>query len=444
MPSSSRPTTRWWYDLPDLADAPPGPALSPPLLAEEREHGVTRDVAWAYAEAMPALLGPDPRVDLWPLAFRRGAMRAVALKRPVELAGLYHVQTSSPEVCRVMGARVPNFSVRGEACVQALLRHGSAVREVLVGHCVPFPVDAPFLLRFADVGRDGLASRWYASFIADRFMPIVRLDLSVWLCWDRDHARPCLVKGHDTVLEGRWGPRDVVPDPDPPPWAEPAAQTLGGDGWAATMLDNFRRSSSSAVVNGARGWCRLHTDSEGQYHDALRTAWLTDAPLQAVTGRDAHGTLASVRFDGELARYTWLGWERVLRLRRGRLEQLTTDHDLRDAALRGDPRYPPELLDRLDDLPDVVVRALPGHLPDEGCCRLDPGDRFVLIDKHSQRTLEREAGGPEALARRLHSGPPRAVARWAREILVHTGDEQPVVIIDAGAVISTHPPTPHG
>lgn len=266
MPSLLRPTARWWYDLPDLADAPLGPALSEALIAEEAEHGVTLDVAWAYAEAMPALLGPDPMVGLWPLAFRRGAMRAVALMEPVELGGLYHVQTESPEVCRVMGARVPSFSVQEKECVEALIRHGSAVREVVVNYSPPFEVDAPFRLTFAG----GMEARWFKPTLAEHFLPILRLDLSVWLCWDRDLARPCIVKERDTVVEGRWGPRDVAPEAEAPPWAEPHAQTVGGDGWAASLLHQPGRAGTSVVV-GARGWCRMHADGGGLARSAHGT-----------------------------------------------------------------------------------------------------------------------------------------------------------------------------
>lgn len=94
------------------------------------------------------------------------------------------------------------------------------------------------------------------------------------------------------------------------------------------------------------------------------------------------------------------------------------------------------------EAPDVVVRSLPTDPPDEQTYRVEPGDRFILIDKGSQETLEREAGGHEALALRLQGDPPRYIARWMREVLVHTADEQPVVIVDAGASVTTRPPRP--
>jgi hypothetical protein len=416
---------------------PAGPALSEGLLAEEAEHGVTIDVAWAYADAMPALLGSDPMVDLSPLAFGRGALRAAAMQTPVELDGLVHVQTRSPEVCRRLGSRVPSFAVRGEECVQALLDHGSAVREVVATHCVPLAVDAPFRLTFPPA-LDFLATRWFESRLAEHLMPIVRLDLEVWLCWDRDLARPCVVKGYDTVIEGRWGPRDVVPEDDPPPWAESDAQTIGGQRWAATMLHNHRRGGSSIMADRVHGWCRLHVDAENGYHDALRAARHAGLPLQAVTGtRNDVGWLAELRVDRASACFGWLGFERVLRLRNGQLEQLTTDHDLRYDALHGGAVVSPEVLARTTDFPDVATRALPTHAPDEAACDVAPGDRFVLVDKSSQHLLERAAGGHEAFAKRIREGSTREVARWMRHVVIHLDREQPVVIVDADASITS-------
>lgn len=441
MPDFLRPTARWWYDLPDLGGAPPGPALSEALLAEEARHGVTRDVAWAYADAMPALLGPDPMVDLWPLAFGRGAMRAAALKEPVDLDGLVHVQTASPEVCRQMGARVPSFSVRGEECVEALLRHGTAVRKVMASHCVPFEASAPFELTF-ESGAHGVPTPWFQSYLAEQFLPIVRLDLSVWLCWDRDLRRPCVVEGHDTIIEGRWGPRDAAPEAEPPPWAEADADTLHGEGWAATMLHNHRRTGASMMADPALGWCRLAA-AEEPYHAALREAWRAGRPLRDVEERTAQlGALASLRFEGTTARFAWLGLDRVLRLRRGEMAQLTTDHDILFSARRGEIALAPEQIEQASKYPNIVTRALPRDAPEEGSCPVEPGDRFVLVEKLAQGHLERAAGGREAFVRRLGEGPPHRVARWIRDVLIHVEREQPVVIVDAGATMELRAPRP--
>lgn len=441
-PSFLYPTARWWFELPDVSGLPAGPALSPALLVEEAEHGVTTDVAWAYAQAIPELLGEHATTDLLPLAFGCGALRAAALKTPVELDGLVHVQTGSPEVCRHMGARVSSFAVRGEECVEALLEHGTAVREVVATHCVPFDVEAPFRLVFPRAV-DLAATRWFEWILAEHFMPIVRLDLDVWLCWDRDLARACVVNGHDTVVDGRWGPRDVAPEADPPPWAEPETRRIGGERWATTMIHNHRRGGASMLADGARGWCRLHVDAENAYHEALRSAWHEGRSLREVKGMQSESaTLAALRFERSTARFEWLGFERVLRARDGDVEQLTRDHDLRYDAAHGGSLASPELLAQLTELPDVVTRALPAHAPSEGTCNVAPGDRFLLIDDRSQRALERAAGGRGAFAKRVGDGSPRQVARWMRHVLMDAYQEQPVVIVDADAKVTSSPASP--
>lgn len=438
MPSLRPPTTRWWYALPALADEPLGPALSEALLAEEAEHGLTRDVAWAYAEAMPAMLGPDPMVDVRPLACRRGAIRAAVVNEPVMLDGLHHVQTASPEVCRALGARVPSFLVDGRACLEALLEHGSVAREVVVIRCVPFEVSAPFRITF------GSLSEAFQIGLAEHFLPIARLDVpdaSAWLCWDRDLARACVVKGYDTVVEGRWGPRGVAPEAAPPPWAEPGAEMVG-EGWAATLLHNHVRGGPKAVaVDPAQGFCLLEVEGEDAYLDALRAAWRAGTPLCEAKGPGSpHAELSSLRFEGDEARFAWVGLERVLRLRGEQLEQLTTDHDLRDSVRRGDHTIPPEMLDQLPA--NVATRGLPTHAPDEGSCRVEPGDRFVLVASSVQEHLEREAGGREAWQRRLGEGSPAEVARWMREAMLRGDRAYPVVVADAGARVAARSTAP--
>jgi hypothetical protein len=437
----TRAVARFWFDLPDLGDMAPGPALSRALLAEEARHGVTRDVAWAYAEAMPSLLGRDPMVNLLPLAFSRGALRAVALETPVDLDGLYHVQTRSPEVCREMGSRVPSFSVRDEACLRALIEHGTAVRKV-VADCAPFEIAAPFEITFFRNSPDAVTHRWFRSYLAAHLMPIARLDLDVWLCWDRDFDRACVVKGHDQIIAGRWGPRDVMPEPQPPPWAEPEARTIGGERWAATMCDDHRRGGSAIVADPARGWCLLHADVDERYRMALCSAWLEGRALQGVsTEASQWATLAELRIEGTTAYFAWLGHRRVLRLRRDALDQLTTDHDLRYLARIGELPMPDEMLPQLAGFRTITTRALPKDSPETGSCDVEPDDRFVLIDDGSQQLLEHAAGGRDAFIARLRHGDARVVARWMRHALEHTETERPVVVIDADAVITSRAST---
>ena len=434
---TSKPRAFWPYELPREAGEVAGPALSPALLAEETEHGVTRDVAWAYAEAMPQLIEASQMGGVLPLAFHRGALRAVALTNPIDVSSLWHVQTKSPEVCRAMGPHVPSFSVQGRDCLDALLQHGTGVREVVVTHCPPFAVEAPFRVQFAD-------TRWVEAFVAEHFLPVVALDLSVWLCWDRDLHAPCIVQDHDTVVAGRWGPRDVVPEAAPPPWAEPSARTVDGAGWAASMLDNRRRRSRRVVAaDPAAGWFINQVDDSDLYLDALLAAWRSGAPLHQVATTSHGGSGVHLRFERGAARFAWLGLERVLRVRGPALEQLTTDHtlarDLREHALQ----LPAEQAGDLSRFSNVVTRTLPQSPLEEASCAVEPGDRFVLLDMTAQQHLERAAGGPELLAQRLSQGTPHVATQWAREVLLRAADARPVVVIDEGATVAMrHLPAP--
>lgn len=401
---AERPRAPSLYALPPWPEEPLGSALSPALLAEEAAYGLTRDVAWAYAEAIPALVGGDPGVDVIPLAFRRGAIRAAIVEAPVVVPGLYHAETTSPAVAEALRGVVPS---------------------VVVDRASP------------------TAACWaFQRPVARRFLPVVPLDFDVWLCWDRTEARACVVQGFSTIVEGRWGPRRVAPESSPPPWAE-ADAAWGGHGWAASLLDNRSdRTPKCVSLDPARGFLYLAADAErgSDYPARVAAAWragpTSTGALDGPTSTTASAVCAALRFVDGHAELAWIGDGRVLRLRGDRLERLTRDHDIADALARGDlvlERCPPEAL-------RALVRTLPSHAPETCRVAVAPGDRFVLLDAAGHAFLEARLGGHDAL-RRFLRGPtstaaPAAIAAALRDAVAGVPNAYPVVIIDADAVIA--------
>src|SRR5690554_3390725 len=104
-------TSRWIYR--STRDRAPGPALSAALLAQEAKYGPTEQVCWAYAEALPELLGDGLDADVVPLGFWRGHLTAAKIESPVYIPGLEYLQTSSPEVARLYAPEVARFKVAG-------------------------------------------------------------------------------------------------------------------------------------------------------------------------------------------------------------------------------------------------------------------------------------------------------------------------------------------
>jgi hypothetical protein len=394
-----RPRAPSLYALPPWPEEPLGSALSPALLAEEAAYGLTHDVAWAYAEAIPALVGGDPGVDVIPLAFRRGAIRAALVEAPVVVPGLYHAETTSPAVAEALRDVVPS---------------------VVVSRASP------------------TAACWaFQRPVARRFLPVVPLDFDVWLCWDRKEARACVVQGFSTIVEGRWGPRGVAPEAAPPPWAEPDA-AWGGHGWAASLLDNRSdRTPKRVFLDPARGFLYLAADAErgSDYPARVAAAWRAGAGLDGPTSTSASAVCAALRFVDGHAELAWIGDGRVLRLRGERLERLTRDHDIADALARGDlvlERCPPEAL-------RALVRTLPSHAPETCRVAVAPGDRFVLLDAAGHEFLEARLGGHDALRRFLRgstsTAAPAQIAAALRDAVAGVPNAYPVVIIDAAASV---------
>ncbi len=413
-----------------------GPALTDALLERERQHGMTTDVAWAYAEALPLLLPDLVSTSVVPMAFGRGGLRAALVPEPVSLPGVVHVQTESPEVCAVLGPDVRSVYARGRPCLERLIAQGRGVRRVFVRGCEPFEVEAPFEVTFVDDPRRG-PYRWFEPpRVLEYFVPVVRLDREVWLCWDRDLRRACIVRIPDTIIEGRHGPRDVAPEAEPPPWADPVAHEARGRGWAGTGIFDGHRSLTSMRAGPGCRWLCLDSFEDGVYHRALEQAWRAREDMRGVEPPgQCMATYVSLELDEARARFHWIGNHRVLRIREHGVERLTADHDLRSALIAEGKEVTEEMEARLETMGNFITRALPKHEADEGACALEAGDRFVLLDATGQDCLTRAAGGPSGFARRMASGSVRDVARWARGALDEAQVCKTVVVVDADAQV---------
>ncbi len=422
-------TTTWRVRLPEDATIS-GPALTPALREVEATQGLTAQVLWAYARAMPALLGEALMEEVQPLGFARGALVAIATEVPVHLPDVRYVQTRSVEVCRALGGQVSHFHVQGRACVEALIEHGVAVKQVWARHCEPLDTPTPFALTYLDFND---APPWWGA--PGHMLQLARLGDEVWLCWDRDLKRAVVMDNDQGALIGAHGPEDVVPWTHAPAWASAQALAMRGSGWAATRAGDGSRSGSADGVVTARGrrWLLLHT-SRDTPRDALIEAWHAGEDLRGVLS-DPHQlvTCAELTLDEGIARFRWVGFHRVLLVRGERVEQLTTDHDLRWHLEREGSPLTPEAEAALANYTHILGATLHSHDMEEGRCALRAGDRLILIEREAHDALRQAAGG--ALGARLAQGSPKQVARWAREALGERGVRSwaPVVIVDADA-----------
>ncbi len=82
---------------------------------------------------------------------------------------------------------------------------------------------------------------------------------------------------------------------------------------------------------------------------------------------------------GDLMHIAHVGDSRCYRIRKGKLEQLTSDHSLVNEALALDPNMSPEDLARLPS--NIITRALgmdPAVDVDVATCEIEPDDTFLL------------------------------------------------------------------
>lgn len=432
------PTLSWLISLP-LADLPIGPALTPEQREMEERIGVTHEILWAYADAMPALLGEAIMEDVQPLGFGRGALVAIAIESPVRLPHVRFIQTSSVDVCRELGSFVREFHIKGRACLDVLLQYGSAVKKVWVRDCAAFDVKAPFEVTFLEVMND--KPHWQIRYGNDHLLRLAVIDESAWLCWDRDEHRPIIDIDHKPV-EGRFGPRDIVPEKQPPPWEIREAWALGGTGWAATMLDARRSQMEDQVVATAdRRFLVLHSFPSYPGHQALVQAWQEKKPLRpALEGKNTYSGGAALELGDHEARFYWVGLHRVLRIRNGAIEQLTTDHTLLWQLQQNNTEIPAAEMEALaTQYKNVVATSLGTHDFTEGTCNVQPNDRFVLLESRMHEKLQEAA--PNDLAAKLSLPDIREVAHWARNA---TREEDgtirhPALFVDAHANVTIAP-----
>ena len=423
--------SRWRYT--STREGAPGPALSEALLAEEAKYGPTQDVCWAYAEALPELLGEALDAEVVPLGFWRGNLTAAKIESPVHVAGLEYVQTSSPEVAHLYAAEVPRFKVLGRPAVEALVDARGAVRLVEVAWSDPFEIEAPFELHFLQRRLD-THPRWFGSFPNSEFLiPVAQLDFDVWLCWDRDLRRPRVVRDGIDFIEGRHGPRDVVPEAGLPPWAAKDTREHHGRGWAATSACIPGRSAACLETDAQR-WLTL--SSQECDPAALLQAWREQRPMGPELQADHNemATFATLAIHGSTASYEWIGLERVLRVRDGQVEQLTMDHNLLwMSAQQGTQFSAEELAMMLENrLRYVVTNNLPQGEPERGACDVRPGDRFVMVHARTCDEL-RATVGDGRFAERLSRGTAREVAAWVRGELLRSTEREVVVVIGMAA-----------
>jgi len=438
IPMTYEPTLAWHVSLP-LTDLPIGPALTAEQREIEERIGVTREILWAYAEAMPQLLGEFIMEDIQPLGFGRGALVAIATETPVRLPHVRFVQTSSVDVCHEMGSFVREFHVKGQACLDALIQSGSAVRKVWVRDCRAFEVHAPFEVEFLEIGTD--TPFWQIRFGNDHLLRLAVIDEDAWLCWDRDERHPVIDVDHKPV-PGRFGPRDVAPENAPPPWASPAAWALGGTGWAATMLHRYSSQTEDQVfATPDKRFLLVHSFPGYPGHDAIVRAWREKVPMRPfLEGTNTRSVGAGLDLYEREARFYWVGLHRVLRIRNGRIEQLTTDHDLSWQLSRSDPGLFASFdQSQLAQYKNVVVTSIGSHDWAEGTCDLLPKDRLVLLDARAHERLLEVA--PQNLAARLSAGTVRDAANWAACALRQEDGTMryPALFVDANATVTIAP-----
>lgn len=186
-----------------------GPGLSADLIEVEQSSGLTEAVAWSYATRLPSMLGLSPTAMLpyvVPLFASRGVLLAARLESPLEIPSLMFVQTSSVEVCEALGAQVPIFSIRDEACLRALCESGSAVQTVY-WHGASLPDDLARSQAFEIIAQDQRSSIWCDVAKIDRaFIPMFRWGKQRWLCWDRDNKCAALVEGYRDLVREPFAP----------------------------------------------------------------------------------------------------------------------------------------------------------------------------------------------------------------------------------------------
>lgn len=432
------PTLSWHVSLP-LEDLPIGPALTAEQREIEERIGVTHEILWAYADAMPQLLGEAIMEDVQPLGFGRGALVAIAIETPIRLPHVRFIQTSSVDVCRELGSFVPEFHIKGRECLDALVQHGSGVKKVWVRDCPAFEVKAPFDVVFLSVVEQ--TPYWRMRYGLDHLLRIAVIDEYAWVCWDRDERRAVVDVDHNEV-RSRYGPRDVAPEKHPPPWAQTESWALGGKGWAATMLDRRGSQTEDQIfATPDRRFLLVHSFPAYPGHDALVKAWREKKPLRAaLEGTKTWSVGADLELSKDEARFHWVGLHRVLRIRNRQIKQLTTDHTLHWQMSQTNPEFiGSEMEAQVAQYKNVIVTSIDTHEMAEGTCDVIPGDRFVLLNSSAHEKLLAKA--PDDLGAKLSLPNVRDVANWTIQALREDDGtmRHPALFVDSDAVVTIAP-----
>ena len=443
---------------------PGNPVLSRELVDKEERFGLTGEVAWAYAQALPTLFeAPSPSLPtIHPLHCHQGALRAAVVywKHDEEeeaikaLPPLDFVQTSSARVCRLLSDRVHTFHVDDRDALETLKYHHQHISQVYAHKIEPRPDDghAPFPITHASTRaphpHSGGSPPWFqAPRLREDFIPVVKFDLDIWLCWHIYEHRACLVQGFSRVLPYSprvAGPADVLPSRLVRPWMYPGSGSkLAGRGWAATARFTDQRVERIVEVTTSRRWLLLSSFEHTPYNDALIEAWRERRPLTQIpdTPDFASAHMVSLELRDQTIAYQWLGNFRLLRLRDNTLTQLTEDHDMLYQMHASGEAIDEKMLDALAQLDHVTVKAIPRDEPVQRTGDLRPGDRFILLEKSAQKILAQALAGQLSIEKFFSMGSPHDVAQRALNILDRTRPHNAyiVLVIDSDAEVFEEP-----
>lgn len=412
----SKPSSVWRYVAPPEVSA--GDLLPEELLSDEAAFGPTEEVLHAYATRLGAQWD-DQLAAFVPLGLAAGRITAAAVYAPLFVPGLQYVQAESVEVCALYAPHVPWLKVNSREAIEALAAAPGCVTRVDAFGVAPFEVDAPFELRWLSWSEDR-APHWFRRWTHRPFYAqLAPLGDSDWLCWDLDHRKVVSVRdeGCHAAVGVHLG--DIFPQ-----HVREGTLRHAGAGWAA----NAEEAGTYIVAADGRRFLACNEHERGVRQ--LVEIWRARKPFSEMS-EGSHATFASVEFDdadAQRATLQWIGRFRVLRIRRGRLEQLTRDHDMRWLMEESGELAPEEIP---DDLPrNIIGKSLPLGAPDTATVEVEPGDRFVLLPAQLQELLE-QAG--DDLAHALTRGTVAQVARWIRAVATAADVHAVAVVLDANA-----------